>query len=848
MGTWSPNRAQGTSSRMIGKMMVTLALLFALSEAASITYPARNQLDINFNNFGFKFGAKFDNKVRPQDGGKVHMEVPANMVMRIIRGEPSIARQLLVPFKEEMYLVYSPSFLERLYDVVNIKMEIDYKTKQAKLGVMSVTAKYIITHHDYTEETGTLMLEGDGQNVVFQTLPSEEMFTKTVFRPMEIKLTKMQKEIKMFFTQEMTKFETTFVQRGQVFEANMMMDPEDEHKRQMMLRVDVGNKKITFTRSEDDVEKMNLVLDVEGDMMSNVVKFTGKLQETRWWKEGTPVEFIFKMNGDNVDATFSFNNFKFAKMNFARVGGSWKLRGNAYLRGLVSVVVDSATGEFDVTLPKEWFYDNMNLQVQAKTNNCQDYTLNLKRDNIVFYTVLVGKQMTRTNIKADVTLETKDTEMVDSFLELVGVSKYRLCQTLVSGCFTKAKYSLEASAGKFYVMVEKENKKVLEFDLVGTRTTAEMNFFYPKFFMRMLNKPFEKLIVKVEAGGDNYRLKTNYEDIKAEFRCAPENMMATFTKNSENFAVFNMDYDFEWSHWTVESQLELHEDSYTHKMLCDFSTHMCFKNLDYKLNFQPAKFLFNEQFTKDGKNVWQMEANFNQRPFVAKLNTPYLVPFYKYMTTPRSFFSTFMNPLPVLLSPFEVTLNVDQSLSLTSNIDMHKSSVEIVPAYNNQYKMTFKRDGIEVTKALEFTMTDNMIEYGQFKIWKEGNFETVTFQYMTDFDVPQTLTMTRNSNFVKMNFDVRGNKEVRNGAFHVNQDVSFYMPFATRKGFNFFFGWKGEAELPYVKMVSNEGFMGVGADRTSNKVFKINSSVNNHGIVFTLNRDGLKYDYDFEYE
>merc|ERR1739838_981217 len=825
MGTWSPNRAQSTSSRMIGKMMITLALLFALSEAASISYPARNQLDVNFNNFGFKFGAKFDNKLQPQDGGKVFMEIPANMVMRIIKGGPSIARQLLVPFKEEMYMVYSPSFLERLYDVVNIKMEMTYKTKQIKSGKMDATAMYVITHHDYTEETGTLQLEGDGRNFVFKSLANEDMLPKTVVRPMEIKVTKMQKEVKMFYTQEMTKFETTFVQRGQVFEANVMMDLEDEHKRQSILRVDVGSKKITFTRSVDDVEKMKLVLDVEGDMMSNVVKFTGKLQETRWWKEGTPVEFIFKKNGDNVDATFSFNNFKFAKMNFARVGGSWKLR------GLVSVVLDSATGEFDVTLPKEWFYDNMNLQVQIKTNNWQDYTLNLKRDNIVFYTVLVGKQMTRASIKADVTLETKDTELVDSFLELVGVSKYRLCQTLVSGCFTKAKYSLEASAGKFYVMVEKENKKVLEFDLVGSRTTAEMNFFYPKFFMRMLNKPFEKLIVKVEADGDNYRLKTNYEDIKAEFRYATKNMMATFTKNSENFAVFNVDYSFEWSQWTMDYQLELHEDSYTHKMLCDFSTHMCFKNLDYKLNFQPAKFMYDEQFTKDGKNVWQMEANFNQRPFVAKLNTPYLVPFYKYMTTPRSFFSSFMNPLPVLLSPFEVILNVDQSLSLTSNIDMHKTSVEIVPAYNNQFKMT-----------------DNMIEYGQFKIWKEGNFETVTFQYMTDFNVPQTLTMTRNSNFVKMNFDARGNKEVRNGAFHVNQDVSFYLPFATRKGFNFFFEWKGEAELPYVKMVSNEGFMGVGATRRSNKAFKINSSVNNHGIVFTLMRDGLKYDYDFEYE
>lgn len=620
---------------MIGKMMITLALLFALSEAASISYPARNQLDVNFNNFGFKFGAKFDNKLQPQDGGKIYMEVPANMVMRIIKGEPSIARQLLVPFKEEMYMLYSPSFLERLYDVVNIKMELVYNTKQVKSGVMDATAKYVITHHDYTEETGTMQLEGDGQNFVFKTLANEDMLPKTVVRPVEIKVTKMQKEVKMFYTQEMTKFETTFVQRGQVFEANMMMDLEDEHKRQSILRVDVGNKKVTFTRSIDDVEKMKLTLDVEGDMMSNVVKFTGKLQETRWWKEGTPVEFIFKKNGENVDATFSFNNFKFAKMNIARVGGSWKLRGNAYLRGLVSVVADVSTGEFDVTLPKEWFHDNMNLQAVIKTNNWQDYTLNLKRDNIVFYTILLGDKMTRSSIKADLTLEAKDTELVDSFLELVGVSKYRLCQTLVSGCFTKARYSLEASSGKFYVMVEKENKKVLEFDLVGTRTTAEMNFFYPKFFMRMLNKPFEKLIVKVEAAGDMYRLKTNYEDIKAEFRIAPNNRKVTFTKNSENFAVFNVDYSFEWSQWTIESQLELHEESYTHKMLCDYSTHMCFKNLDYKLDFQPKKFIYNEHFTKDGKNVWEMEANFNQRPFVAKLNTPYLVPLFKYLTTPR---------------------------------------------------------------------------------------------------------------------------------------------------------------------------------------------------------------------
>merc|ERR1712079_8288 len=107
----------------------------------------------------------------------------------------------------------------------------------------------------------------------------------------------------------------------------------------------------------------------------------------------------------------------------------------------------------------------------------------------------------------------------------------------------------------------------------------------------------------------------------------------------------------------------------------------------------------------------------------------------------------------------------------------------------------------------EFTMADNMIEYGQFKIWKEGNFETVHFQYMTDFGVPQTFTMKRNSNFVQMNFGVRGNKEVR-----------------------------------------NEALMGVGAASSSRTVFKLNNQVNDHGILFSLNRDGLKYDYDFSYE
>ena len=99
-----------------------------------------------------------------------------------------------------------------------------------------------------------------------------------------------------------------------------------------------------------------------------------------------------------------------------------------------------------------------------------------------------------------------------------------------------------------------------------------------------------------------------------------------------------------------------------------------------------------------------------------------------------------------------------------------------------------------------------------------------------------------------MSFICRGNKDVRNGAFHVNQDVSVYMPFATRKGYNFYFEWNGESELPYVKSVSNEGSMGlIGSDNTSNRVIKVGNRVNDIDFVFTLKRNGLKFDYDFEY-
>merc|ERR1712061_664616 len=115
--------------------------------------------------------------------------------------------------------------------------EMDYDAKNFKSGVMTANAKYIITHHDYTQETGTIKIEGDGKNVVFQVIPKEEVLTKTVFRPVEVKFTFMPKQLKMVFTQE-----------KMVFETQMTYKSEFEPTCQMTIRMDVGKQKIEFTR------------------------------------------------------------------------------------------------------------------------------------------------------------------------------------------------------------------------------------------------------------------------------------------------------------------------------------------------------------------------------------------------------------------------------------------------------------------------------------------------------------------------------------------------------------------------------------------------------------------------
>merc|ERR1711933_319923 len=217
----------------------------------------------------------------------------------------------------------------------------------------------------------------------------------------------------------------------------------------------------------------------------------------------------------------------------------------------------------------------------------------------------------------------------------------------------------------------------------------------------------------------------------------------------------------------------LNEKSMTHRMLCDYSTHLCFKNLKESFMYNPKTYNMDHTITKDTKNVLDFHTKFENGKLKSFIwNTPYLVPFYRYMTTRRSLFNRYFNPMPMMLTPFEVKVDVAGTTKITTNWDMHKTSMEIKPMGSDKYQLVYKSG--QMTQKYEFTMTDKKIEYGQFKAWRDKNI-----------------------------------MQGQEGGFQVKQEWTMFMPFNTGKEFFFFFSWEGKGEMPYVKTFNNKGSLGM---------------------------------------
>ena len=55
----------------------------------------------------------------------MYLDIPVSKIMTTLR-RPDLLSRLFSTFHEEIALLYHPSFLQRLYNVVNIKLEVAY--------------------------------------------------------------------------------------------------------------------------------------------------------------------------------------------------------------------------------------------------------------------------------------------------------------------------------------------------------------------------------------------------------------------------------------------------------------------------------------------------------------------------------------------------------------------------------------------------------------------------------------------------------------------------------------------------------------------------------------------------
>merc|ERR1719320_1540775 len=149
--------------------------------------------------------------------------------------------------------------LERLRDVMTVKLQITYKGSQFKAGIFDTKIDYTFIHPDYTEEMGTIQAKGSGTTMVVEVVSKNDaVLPKYVLHPFKIEGSfKPNAEFKVVFTETYSTLDTTLTKRGQTFKFHTIYKfSENEHTYDM--EVDVAGKKVTVIHNMDGTELTNL--------------------------------------------------------------------------------------------------------------------------------------------------------------------------------------------------------------------------------------------------------------------------------------------------------------------------------------------------------------------------------------------------------------------------------------------------------------------------------------------------------------------------------------------------------------------------------------------------------------
>merc|ERR1712168_1511193 len=807
-------------------------LVLSVSYSNGASLPADTKFDYHFNQLGVNFGVKFDDQSVPVKGGKIVAELPVHTVFKLMEGEPTLFKRMFVPFKEELYMFYTPSMLERLRDVMKVKVQITYKGEQVKSGIFDTMIDYTFIHPDYSEEVGTIQATGTGTSMSLEVVSKNDLvLPKFVFQPFKIEGSfKPNAEFKVVYTQTHSTLDMTLSKKGQTFNLHIIYKhPENEHSYDV--EVDVAGKKVTLAHTMGGSELTKLQFLIEGNIFNlKTIQMKGKVQATRWFQAG-PVESTFVVKGNDYEFNVVFNNKEFMKSKVNIQNNFLKAKMNfdylEHYKGTVYMDFDTSRNLFEIKFPKEWFADeeSFGITVNFKTLNAEHpffggvHTAMIIREDVPFFKVVMDATKYELSLN-HFAVESLNTELVETFFHMLPITKYDFChQYLVNGCFQKGDYQAKIfvdRVNKNYLLnkfkitgkVIKMGAEVLDLIVDTVSTPYHMDVFYPHYFQRMFNKPMERLTLDVHhtVTGAERVLKfiTNYEDMVVEFQRNPTQISAKVLKKDVTYMEFTQEHKLNFNankfFLTMKPTLHLHANSFLYKELCHFSTYTCFQELVGDVHVgvvAKGKRKINTKITvhKDTAEIYHLEVSNKDLPYKFVFKSPYVVPFFKYM---RGYtWLTWM--MPVVKSPFEVTFEihpVEKTMMVTTNIDTHENVVKVLPLGGDKYNIEWNSEPVA-----EFVAAARKVEV--VKVLEDGT------------KLKTTITWTG------FNFFIIGKKVPFFGDFEFHRNIRFNYNGA------FEFVWDGTATSNMIKTLAtpiktdaritfNEGDLQVMVEKTFN--------------------------------
>lgn len=852
--------------------------------AGAPTGPALDTYEYHFNQLGVQLGATIEDKAVPLKGGKLYIELPVYQLINILVGEPTVLSKLLVPFKEEMYLLYTPSIIERLRDVTTMKAAITYKAANYKSGEFDITMDYTFVHPDNTEETGTLHLKGTGGKMMMMEVVNKNaaVMPKFVLHPFKIEASiTPNSQIKMHFKGSHGVMDMTLLKQGQKFKIETVYKVLD-YVYNYIVEMDVAAKKMKVVHTEQGVEINKLEFEMQGNLFSlKKISMKGKIQATRWWNAG-PVESIFLAKGNDYEFNISHNKKDIVKSKINIVNMKMKSKVNfdftETYKGIMYINYDTATKKFEMTLPKEWFYDQKTLGMTFTVRSTTPfiggvYELVFLRDTEKFYKVDLDFELIWNPSKIEFVVnhllgEVLNGLLVDNFFyNVMPISKYDFCQKFtINGCYAKGEMTARVfidRVNKNYLInkfkvetnVKKADKEVLDIKMDTTVTPYHFSVFYPRVFLTKFNKPYERLTLDVEhktGPMQTLTLATNYEDLKFIFTFAKyfTTLKTLITKHNIPMMDYNMEYKYaapaDKLSFDFTETLKFDERSLIHKTLCSTTDFLCFKEwaADVKIDIPSIAAKTVEILAichQDGVEAYHLEVNNKAAPYKFIMKSPYILPIFRYITSTRSWLNYIM---PSLKTPFDVVIKyhpTEKSLKVETNIDASENLMEIMPLGGDKYKMEWNHEEVvqflAAAKKIEVvkTLKDGSIIKPTMTWTKQSLVDNTATLKVLYKNIPIEFTCTWNMNDLKkgaVKFHLKGEKVSNIGTFELMRDAKW-----TVKSDKLEMKWSGKAAssaVPYLTTpILTDVVLSLGADGKTHDI-KVEKKLNGKTYTFHL--------------